>query len=289
MERVLHRVTLIGEVPVGADGRESELVEGVPFQSKALFATAANLPGARPALTSSMSIADTIACVCPISGRSNLRPLMGPGPSRWSCPLWWISRRRAGTAGDEGAYPDWRYASSARSSSWGCGSSCSTLGVFTQDTIPSPVSVVRAGHRLWASGQLQSNFAVSLGRVGVGLAIGTTVGLVLAVISGLFRLGEDLVDPLVQILRSVPILGLVPLVIIWFGVGETPKIFLIALGCVFAVYVNTHAAIRDVDANLAEMGTVFGLSRLGLAGRVLLRAGCPASWSASAWPWSAPG
>jgi sulfonate transport system permease protein len=150
-----------------------------------------------------------------------------------------------------------------------------TLGVFTQDTIPSPVSVFQAGQQLWDSGQVQSNFAVSLERVGAGLVIGTTIGLALAMISGLFRIGEDLVDPLVQILRSVPILGLVPLVIIWFGVGETPKIFLIALGCVFAVYINTHAAIRGVDANLAEMGEVFGLSRLGMAGRVLLPGALP--------------
>jgi sulfonate transport system permease protein len=73
----------------------------------------------------------------------------------------------------------------------------------------------------------------------------------------------------------VPILGLLPLVIIWFGVGETSKIFLIALGCVFPVYINTHAAIRGVDANLAEMGSVFGLSRLGMAGRVVFPGSLP--------------
>jgi sulfonate transport system permease protein len=151
----------------------------------------------------------------------------------------------------------------------------SALGVFTQDTIPSPVSVFRAGQMLVDNGQLQSNFTVSLERVGVGLTIGTAVGLVLALVSGFFRLGEDLLDPLVQIFRSVPILGLIPLVIIWFGVGETSKIFLIALGCVFPVYINTHAAVRGVDANLAEMGSVFGLSRLGMAGRVIFPGALP--------------
>jgi sulfonate transport system permease protein len=151
----------------------------------------------------------------------------------------------------------------------------SNVGVFTQDTIPSPASVVRAGQQLLASGQLQSNFLISLERVGIGLALGTAVGLLLALVSGLFRIGEDLVDPLVQICRSVPILGLIPLVIIWFGVGETSKDFLIALGCVFPVYINTHAAIRGVDANLAEMGSVFGLSRLGMAGRVLFPGALP--------------
>jgi sulfonate transport system permease protein len=150
-----------------------------------------------------------------------------------------------------------------------------SLGVFTQDTIPSPASVFRVGLQLIESGQLQTNFAVSLQRVGIGLTIGTAVGLVLALVSGFFRLGEDLLDPLVQIFRSVPILGLIPLVIIWFGVGETSKIFLIALGCVFPVYINTHAAIRGVDAHLAEMGSVFGLSRLGMAGRVIFPGALP--------------
>jgi sulfonate transport system permease protein len=151
----------------------------------------------------------------------------------------------------------------------------STLGVFSQNTIPSPASVFTAGQQLMASGQLQSNFFVSLERVGIGLIIGTSVGLVLALVSGFFRLGEDLLDPLVQIFRSVPILGLIPLVIIWFGVGETAKIFLIALGCVFPVYINTHAAIRGIDAHLAEMGSVFGLSRLGMAGRVIFPGALP--------------
>ena len=74
----------------------------------------------------------------------------------------------------------------------------------------------------------------------------------LAVLCGLSWLGEDLIDPVIQAFRAVPILGLVPLVIIWFGVGETPKVFLIALGSLFPVYLNTYAAIRNVDNKLVE-------------------------------------
>jgi sulfonate transport system permease protein len=150
-----------------------------------------------------------------------------------------------------------------------------TVGVFTQQTIPSPISVVRAGQELWASGELQSSFAISLERVAIGLGIGILAGIVLALISGFFRVGEDLLDPLIQIVRSVPILGLIPLVIIWFGVGEVSKVFLIALGCTFPIYINTHAAIRGVDAKFAEMGSSFGLSRLGMAGRVVFPGALP--------------
>src|SRR5229473_1435980 len=90
----------------------------------------------------------------------------------------------------------------------------------------------------------------------------------------LFR-SEDLLDPVLQAARAVPILGLVPLVIIWFGVGEVPKIFLIALGCLFPVYLNTYAAIRNVDNKLVEAGRTFGLSRLGLVFRVILPGALP--------------
>lgn len=151
---------------------------------------------------------------------------------------------------------------------------CST-GVISKTLFPSPVEVVQAGQSLWANGQLQSNFATSLYRVVTGLCIGVGAGLLLALVSGFFHLGEDIVDPLVQIIRSVPILGLIPLVIIWFGVGETSKIFLVALGTTFPVYINTHGAIRGVDARLAEMGRSFGLGRVGMARRVVIPGALP--------------
>jgi sulfonate transport system permease protein len=148
-------------------------------------------------------------------------------------------------------------------------------GMFTPIEMASPIAVVNAGRQLWAEGQFQSNLLISLERVALGLLFGLAAGLTLAVLSGLFHWGEDLIDPLVQAARSVPILGLLPLVIIWFGVGEAPKVFLIALGVTFAIYINTYGAIRGVDMKLIEAGRTFGLNRLGLIRRIILPGALP--------------
>jgi sulfonate transport system permease protein len=145
-----------------------------------------------------------------------------------------------------------------------------TLGVFTKVEVASPVAVFDAARQLWGDGTLQSNLAVSLQRVAIGLLVGVAVGVGLAIIAGLTRVAEDLIDPVVQAARAVPILGLVPLAIIWFGVGETPKVFLIALGCTFPIYLNTFAAIRGVDMKLIEAGRTFGLTRRSLVRQVIL-------------------
>jgi sulfonate transport system permease protein len=150
-----------------------------------------------------------------------------------------------------------------------------TLNVFTSVEVASPVAVFDAGRQLWEQGELQSNLLVSLRRVAEGLLIGTAIGVFLAVASGLFWVAEDLLDPVIQAARAVPILGLVPLAIIWFGVGETPKVFLIALGCTFPVYVNTYAAIRGLDVKLVEAGHTFGLKGWGLIRQVILPGAVP--------------
>jgi sulfonate transport system permease protein len=150
-----------------------------------------------------------------------------------------------------------------------------SAGVFSSVEVASPAAVLAAARELWAQGVLQANLLISLQRVAEGLVLGVAVGVLLAVACGLLRLGEDLLDPVIQAARAVPILGLVPLVIIWFGVGETPKVFLIALGCVFPVYLNTYAGIRGVDLKLVEAGQTFGLSRWGLVRRVILPGALP--------------
>lgn len=150
-----------------------------------------------------------------------------------------------------------------------------SAGVFSSVEVASPTAVLAAARELWAQGVLQANLLISLQRVAEGLVLGVAVGVLLAVACGLLRLGEDLLDPVIQAARAVPILGLVPLVIIWFGVGETPKVFLIALGCVFPVYLNTYAGIRGVDLKLVEAGQTFGLSRWGLVRRVILPGALP--------------
>jgi sulfonate transport system permease protein len=150
-----------------------------------------------------------------------------------------------------------------------------SAGVFTSYEVASPIAVFDAGRQLAAQGVLVPNLLISLRRVAEGLGLGIVIGVVLAVLSGLFRIGEDLLDPVVQAARAVPILGLVPLAIIWFGVGEMPKIFLIALGSTFAIYINTFAGIRGVDTKLVEAGETFGLTRWGLVRKIILPGALP--------------
>ncbi|HEY2579525.1 MAG TPA: ABC transporter permease [Streptosporangiaceae bacterium] len=147
--------------------------------------------------------------------------------------------------------------------------------VFSSVEVASPVAVADAWRELWSQGVLQSNLLISLQRVAEGLVLGVAAGVALAVLCGLFWVGEDLLDPVIQAARAVPILGLVPLAIIWFGVGEVPKVFLIALGCTFPIYINTYAAIRGVDVKLVEAGQTFGLNRWGLVRTVILPGALP--------------
>jgi sulfonate transport system permease protein len=109
----------------------------------------------------------------------------------------------------------------------------------------------------------------------MGLAIGVTVGVALALVSGLLRIGEDLVDPNMQILRTVPFFGLIPLLIIWFGIDEAPKVALVALGVTFHLYLNLYAGVRNVDAGLVEAGRTLGMSRGALIRHVVLPGALP--------------
>jgi sulfonate transport system permease protein len=147
--------------------------------------------------------------------------------------------------------------------------------VFTAFELASPLAVVDAARQLLADGTLQSAMLISLQRVVEGLAIGMLAGVTLAVITGLFWAGEDLLDPVIQAARAVPVLGLLPLVIIWLGVGELPKVFLVALAVTFPVYLNTHAGIRGVDMKLVEAGQTFGLKRWGMVRKVILPGALP--------------
>jgi len=151
----------------------------------------------------------------------------------------------------------------------------STTGVVDDRSLAAPWTVLQAGRELAATGELFEHLFVSLRRAAIGLAIGVSTGVVLAVIAGLFRLGEDIVDSAVQVLRAVPVLGLLPLIIIWFGIGEAPKIALVAIGTAFPVYINTYAGIRGVDVKLIEAATTFGVGRRELVRRVILPGAVP--------------
>lgn len=151
----------------------------------------------------------------------------------------------------------------------------SASGVLRADVLASPGTIVGVGAGLVADGSLPEAMGISLQRVAVGLLCGTVVGTLLALVAGLFRIGEDAVDASVQMLRTVPFVGLIPLFIIWFGIGETPKIAIITLGVCFPLYLNVYAGIRGVDAKLIEAGESLGLTRRGLVRHVVLPGALP--------------
>ncbi|WP_327240555.1 ABC transporter permease [Streptomyces sp. NBC_01318] len=151
----------------------------------------------------------------------------------------------------------------------------SATGVLHPDVLASPGTIARAGSDLITDGTLPSAMGISLRRVAVGLVLGGVVGTALALVSGLSRLGEDVVDATMQMLRTVPWVGLIPLFIIWLGIGEAPKVALIALGVAFHLYLNVYAGIRGVDEQLIEAGQSLGLGRWGLIRHVVLPGALP--------------
>jgi sulfonate transport system permease protein len=151
----------------------------------------------------------------------------------------------------------------------------SATGLLPADVLASPVDVLGKAWDMTVSGELPTAVAVSGRRVVYGFVVGALIGTVFALIAGLFRVGEDLVDSTVGMLRTLPWVGLIPLFIIWFGIDEQPKIALVALGVTFPLYFNIYAGIRGVDAQLAEAGTVLGLSRTGLIRHVILPGALP--------------
>ena len=165
----------------------------------------------------------------------------------------------------------------------------SITGMLSGRTLASPSQILVAFWGLLVSGELAWHLLVSLARVAAGLAIGVSVGAGLALIAGLSRLGEDVVDAPVQMVRTLPFLALVPLFILWFGIGETPKIALVALGTAFPIYLNLFAGIRGVEPRLAEMGRVFGLDRAGIVRHVVLPGALPPRWSGCATASASPG
>ena len=143
-------------------------------------------------------------------------------------------------------------------------------GWFSPRLLASPLTVLATAWRLLSSGVLEWHMLVSLRRVLFGVALGVAAGGGLALAAGLSRLGEAVVDAPVQMLRALPFLALVPLFILWFGIGETPKIAMVALGTAFPIYMTLFGGIRNVDRKLIEMGRTLGLSRAGLVWHVVL-------------------
>ncbi len=148
-------------------------------------------------------------------------------------------------------------------------------GLISPRVLAAPTTILATAWGLLLSGELVTNMIVSLERVAVGLSFGVVIGATLALVSGLSRLGEDIVDAPMQMARTLPFLALVPLFILWFGIGELPKVALVALGSMFPIYLNLYAGIRGIDPKLLEAGRVFGLGHWGLIREVVLPGALP--------------
>jgi sulfonate transport system permease protein len=143
------------------------------------------------------------------------------------------------------------------------------FGWLSTRVLPAPSDVLVAAFRLAKTGELSRNICISTIRAAIGFLIGGSIGFVLGLLSGLFRVAEELLDTSVQMIRNIPHLALIPLVILWFGIGEEAKIFLVALGVFFPIYLNTYHGVRTVDPELIEMAKSYGLRRWSLFKRVI--------------------
>lgn len=151
----------------------------------------------------------------------------------------------------------------------------SSTGWLSTRVLPEPWAVLKAFWQLAASGEMAHHVFISSQRAALGFAIGGGLGLLLGLATGSFRQAETLLDSTLQMLRNIPALALIPLVILWFGIDESAKLFLVALGVFFPVYLNTFHGIRSVDKGLIEMARSYGLSGWGLYRRVILPGALP--------------
>ncbi|MCX5596788.1 ABC transporter permease [Streptomyces phaeochromogenes] len=151
----------------------------------------------------------------------------------------------------------------------------SAAGQLDPGAIPAPWTVLETGVHLWTDGTLPTDILTSLQRAGSGFAIGLAAGIALALASGLSRTGEALIDGSVQLNRAIPTLGLIPLFILWLGIGETFKIAIIAIVVYIPIYLNTHAALSGIDSRFVELAEVQGLSRYAFIRRIVIPGALP--------------
>ncbi|WP_429771227.1 ABC transporter permease [Bacillus smithii] len=136
-----------------------------------------------------------------------------------------------------------------------------SLGWVTKTVLPTPWEIILAAKNLAVSGVLFTNMKVSIIRAACGFVIGGGLGLALGTLVGLSAKSESLLDPTLQMVRTIPHLAITPLFILWFGLGEESKILLIGLGAFFPLYVNTFLGIRKVDAKLFEVARILEFSK----------------------------
>jgi sulfonate transport system permease protein len=144
-----------------------------------------------------------------------------------------------------------------------------STGFLSSTILPNPLDIGRAAYRLTASGELVTNLETSALRALAGLVVGGGIGLAFGIANGLSRWSDAFTDTTLQMVRNVPHLALIPLVILWFGIDEGAKLFLVSLGVFFPIYINTLHGIRDVDPQLVEMARSYGMGPAALFRRVI--------------------
>ncbi|CAO3359056.1 ABC transporter permease [Azospirillum melinis] len=151
----------------------------------------------------------------------------------------------------------------------------SAFALIPAEVIPSPADIVDAFSELIAIGDLQKALPVSLSRSLTGLVLGGGIGLAIGLFAGLWRIGEELFDAPLQMLRTIPFIALVPLFITWFGIDEKAKILVIVAATIFPMYLNTYAGVRGIDPKLIEAAKIFGLGDRQIALHVILPTALP--------------
>jgi sulfonate transport system permease protein len=155
---------------------------------------------------------------------------------------------------------------------WQLAASCGGLPPYV---LPAPTAVAATAWKLIRNGTLLPDLGISLLRAASGFAIGGTIGFTLGVAVGFSRKAEIALDRSLQMIRAIPFLALLPLVIVWLGIGEAAKIFLVALGVMFPIYINTVLGIRQVDPKLIELGRVTGLPTWQMIRRIVFPGALP--------------
>jgi len=158
----------------------------------------------------------------------------------------------------------------------------SSTGLLPASKLASPATIAHTAYNLVVTssptyGTLQASLLASFERWAIGFALGVAIGVLLAVLTGLSQVGEIVADPILQALRSVPLLGLIPLFIVWFGIGQLPKVLFVMLSALFPMYLNTFAGIRGVDSKLGELGRALGLRRGEMIRHIVLPGALPSA------------
>lgn len=155
---------------------------------------------------------------------------------------------------------------------WSIGSA---TGFIDARVLPAPWVAVETGIDMFAQGRLQAHIAASATRAALGLFFGVSTGLIVALISGLTLIGGYLFDGLIQMKRAIPSLALIPLFVLWFGIGETMKVTVIAIGVFIPIYLQTHNALRAIDIKHVELAESLNLSRARFLFDVVLPGALP--------------